>query len=85
MGGTWLCVVQGFAGMRIHSGQLSFSPTLPEGMDRYRFRLRFQGRALSVTVDKTGVSYKLLEGKPLTIQHRGKREPLSTLSKHPWH
>ena len=67
MGGTWLCMVQGFAGMRIHKGQLHFAPTRPEGIDRYRFKVRFQGRQLSVSVAPEGTRYQLLSGAPLTL------------------
>jgi len=67
MGGTWLCMVQGFAGMRIHKGQLHFAPTRPEGIDRYRFKVRFQGRQLSVSVTPEGTRYQLLSGDPLAL------------------
>lgn len=67
MGGTWLCMVQGFAGMRIHKGQLHFAPTRPEGITHYRFKVRFQGRQLSVSVAPNGTRYQLLSGPPLTL------------------
>lgn len=33
MGGTWMAVVYGLAGMRDHGGDLSFDPRLAEGID----------------------------------------------------
>lgn len=70
MGGTWLCVVQGFAGMRVGTaGQLRFRPQPGAGMSGYRFRLRHQGVLLSVSVEAAQVVYQLPEGGKLTLQH----------------
>lgn len=70
MGGTWLCLVQGFAGMRLHGQALSFNPTVPEGLDGYRFRLQFRGRTLELDVDRQRASYTLISGEPITL-HQG--------------
>jgi len=69
MGGTWLCLVQGFASMRLHGEVLSFTPTVPEGLDGYRFRLQFRGRILELDVDPRRASYTLVDGEPITLRH----------------
>lgn len=69
MGGTWLCLVQGFAGMRLHGEELSFSPYVPGGLDGYRFRLQFRGRTLELDVDRQRASYTLVSGDPITLHH----------------
>lgn len=67
MAGSWLCVVYGFAGMRVNNGVLSFAPSLPEPWQEYRFNVAYQGRIIRVVVNAEKTTYELLEGEPLTI------------------
>ncbi|WP_444938822.1 glycoside hydrolase family 65 protein [Microbulbifer sp. JMSA002] len=69
MGGTWMCMVQGFAGMRLHGTELSFAPFVPEGMEGYRFRLQFRGRTLEVDINYSNASYTLITGEPINLHH----------------
>ena len=73
MGGSWLCVVYGFAGMRVYDDILSFSPYLPAQWEEYSFKITYRGRLIRVTVNKAGASYQLLEGDALTIYHHKKK------------
>jgi beta-phosphoglucomutase len=70
MGGTYLAVVAGFAGMRVREGRLSFVPRLPRTWRGLRFRLAFRGRRLEVAVGPEETRYRLLEGESLTVLHR---------------
>lgn len=84
MGGTWLCMVQGFAGMRLQRGHLRFHPTLPKGLTHYRFRVQVRTRLMEIDVDQHQVRYQLLEGAPLTFNHGAQTltlgEPDATIS-----
>jgi trehalose/maltose hydrolase-like predicted phosphorylase len=71
MAGTWMCVVNGFAGMRDYCGKLSFAPYLPGRWEQYRFKVTYQGRLLRVTVKSSETRYLLIKGDDLTISHRG--------------
>ncbi|MGB1037121.1 MAG: family 65 glycosyl hydrolase domain-containing protein [Bacteroidia bacterium] len=55
MAGTWMSIVQGFAGMRVRENQLTFKPFLPENWEKFSFKIRFRGEVKNVTVDKNGV------------------------------
>ncbi|HEU4554837.1 MAG TPA: glycoside hydrolase family 65 protein [Chitinophaga sp.] len=55
MAGTWMSVVEGFAGMRVRNGQLHFSPFLPAKWQSFAFKIRFRGALLEIQVDKNGV------------------------------
>jgi maltose phosphorylase len=44
MAGAWLAVVQGFAGMRVRDGRLSFTPRLPKHWTHLSLRVRFRGK-----------------------------------------
>lgn len=74
MGGTWLGIVYGFAGLRLKESGLSFAPTLPAEWNSFEFRLQYQGRLLKIRKDRETASYTLLKGERLTITHNG--EPL---------
>lgn len=72
MAGSWMCVVNGFAGMRTDSGKLIFNTILPKELDGYSFRIRYQGRLLEILVDGKGSQIKRLKGNILEITLNGK-------------
>ena len=43
MAGTWLSIVEGFAGMRVKNGKLHFTPRLPKHWKSLSFKVIFQG------------------------------------------
>ena len=43
MAGTWLSIVEGFAGMRVKNGKLHFTPRLPKHWESLSFKVIFQG------------------------------------------
>ncbi|MGT2908009.1 glycoside hydrolase family 65 protein [Streptococcus dentiloxodontae] len=67
MTGSWLSIVQGFAGMRIRDGKLYFSPFVPEEWTGYHFHINFRGRLLKVIVAKDDARIELLSGDDLVI------------------
>lgn len=70
MGGTWMMLTFGFAGMRDDNGMLSFWPRrAPEENAAFRFPLTWRGQLLQVEVGSDEVEYTLLEGEGLTIRH----------------
>ena len=73
MAGTWMCVVNGFAGMRTYGDVLILNPYLPVGWDEYTFKLDFKGCQLSVTVNKSETQYILTKGSSLEIIHSGEK------------
>ncbi len=68
MAGSWLSIVQGFAGMRTVTGKLSFAPQLPEGWDGYSFKIVYRGRLIKLSVDLDGTTLELLEGDTLEVE-----------------
>jgi alpha,alpha-trehalose phosphorylase len=71
MGGTWMGVVYGLAGLRDHGGRLSFNPN--RQVRDLRFRLTVRGQVLAVEIGTDGVTYNLERGDGLTVYHRDKR------------
>ena len=72
LAGAWMALVAGFGGMRAGDGQLAFGPQLPPGLISLRFRMRYRGRKLRVTITHSRAKYELLDGDPLKATHYGK-------------
>ena len=53
MGGTWMSIVEGFAGLRVQDGKLKLKPSLPESWLSYSFRIIFRDALLKITVTPT--------------------------------
>lgn len=68
MGGTWLAIVFGFAGLRIKEDGISFSPALPGQWEGYCFSLHYQGRKLQLEKTVCQTIIKLLDGDRLTLK-----------------
>ncbi|WP_196016815.1 family 65 glycosyl hydrolase domain-containing protein [Alistipes senegalensis] len=66
MAGSWLSVVEGFGGMCVRDGVLSFDPRLPETWESLSFKVNFRGRVLTVKVMRTAVEVSN-EGDPVEI------------------
>jgi alpha,alpha-trehalose phosphorylase len=69
MGGTWMVMVYGYAGMRDYGGRISFRPRVPKRFLGGRFCLTIRGQLLEVDVDPETVRYTMKEGEDLTIYH----------------
>ena len=67
MAGTWMSVVEGFGGMRVRDGKLSFRPFLPGKWKSFSFQIGFRGILLNIKVSKGGVLIKNLSGSDITV------------------
>ncbi|MCB0606601.1 MAG: glycoside hydrolase family 65 protein [Lewinellaceae bacterium] len=55
MAGTWLAVVKGLGGMRVHKDILEFDPFLPEKWETLSFKIRWRGFFIETKVTRSGV------------------------------
>jgi maltose phosphorylase len=67
MAGTWMSVVEGFGGMRVKEGKLSFQPFLPGKWRSFSFHIGFRGALLNIKVSKDGVQIKNLSGNETAV------------------
>ncbi|WP_181347733.1 glycoside hydrolase family 65 protein [Thalassobacillus sp. CUG 92003] len=68
MGGTWMAMVFGFAGLRIKADGLHLSPQLPEQWERFSFHLHYKGQLIEATVTKDDCLIRLVEeGEPVSL------------------
>lgn len=68
IGGTWMAIVYGLAGMRDYGGKLSFNPK--KFVEKLKFPLTVRNMRLEVDIDHGSVTYVLRKGEALTIRHR---------------
>jgi len=73
MGGTWLSIVYGIAGMRDDDGQICFNPKLLEKMKKVKFPITIRGQIMDVEIDQKQVTYALREGKKLVFKHKDQK------------
>ncbi|NLD52843.1 MAG: glycoside hydrolase family 65 protein [Clostridiales bacterium] len=83
MGGTWLALTAGFAGLRIKQGGLSLSPRLPRSWTGYSFPMMWRNSALHVTVTGDGCQVETLSGDPVCLAING--QPVQVSPGHPAH
>lgn len=86
MAGSWIAIVQGFAGMRTFNERLSFAPFLPKTWNKYAFKINYRDRLIEISVDAKTVRIELLEGSALELDLFGEAVQLvDTLEKHDYH
>jgi alpha,alpha-trehalose phosphorylase len=69
MGGFWMTLIYGFAGMRDAGGRISFAPKVPERLGGLRFPLQIRGQRLEVDLTPTSATYVVRGAAALSIAH----------------
>ena len=78
MGGTWMVLTYGMAGMRDYDGILTFKPRrAPNQPAKLKFPLTYLGQILDVEIGPETATYSLREGESLVIQHEEEKIQLS--------
>ncbi|HEX2937900.1 MAG TPA: glycosyl hydrolase family 65 protein, partial [Ruminiclostridium sp.] len=67
MSGSWLAIVQGFAGVYVENDILTLNPFIPEQWKCYSFKMNFRGSKIKISVSTGKVNIELLNDKPLKI------------------
>ncbi|MBR6159631.1 MAG: family 65 glycosyl hydrolase, partial [Lachnospiraceae bacterium] len=76
MGGCYMAIVSGFAGLRVTADGLSVDPFLPKGLDSYSFPFSYRNRNLILTVDTDTVEIRLNKGESLSFDYRGTKQTI---------
>lgn len=80
MGGTWMAIVSGFAGLRVKEGGLYLRPQLPKQWKGYSFRLKYQDRLLRIELDGNHLKVEVLTGEAVEINIWDKKLSISNNS-----
>lgn len=67
MGGTWLAIVEGFAGLVIKENKLHFYPSLPNHWQECRFHINFRRCKLHIQITQRTFSVTQKKGDKLTL------------------
>ncbi len=73
MSGSWLAIVQGFAGMRYDHNQLRFNPFVPDSWDHYSFKINYRGRLIKGYADHKEIKLTLIKGEKLMVTVKDKK------------
>ncbi|MBQ4912996.1 glycoside hydrolase family 65 protein [Maribacter sp. MMG018] len=76
MAGTWMSIVEGFGGMRVIGGTLSFDPRIPKQWELYSFKVNFRNRIIKVTVSSNKLMFELTGKEKIDIKVVGKEVKL---------
>ncbi|MBR5355598.1 MAG: glycoside hydrolase family 65 protein, partial [Lachnospiraceae bacterium] len=68
MGGCYMAIVNGFAGLRVSEEGISIEPSLPKTWNGFRFKFVYKKKLIKVTIDKENVTVELLSGKEQKIK-----------------
>ena len=67
MGGSWMSIIEGFAGVRIFKEKLYINTNIPKNWDSYSFKLNIKNRKISVLINKHETKIELLLGEKIDI------------------
>lgn len=78
MAGTWMSIVEGFGGMRVKDGKLSFHPQIPEQWKSYSFKIIFRNKILKINVSHEGTEFHLEGNENLEVFVNGKSQTVAS-------
>lgn len=67
MAGTWMSVVEGFAGMRVRDHKLIFNPFLPEKWKSFSFTVGFRGANIKVNINTSEIFIVNTTSQPVNL------------------
>lgn len=73
MAGSWLGLVQGFAGMTVTEEGLSFSPVIPKQWNSYTFKIYYRSSAFQICVTPKEIRVTSIDGPASMITLYGKK------------
>jgi len=72
MAGTWMSIVEGFGGMRIVDGTLSFEPQIPEQWNSFAFKINFRDQIITMKASAKTTTFEITGSEALDILVNGK-------------
>ena len=67
MGGSWMSIVEGFAGIRVFENKLYLNTKIPNNWDSYSFKLNIKNRKINVLINKNETKIDLLSGQKIDV------------------
>ena len=67
MGGSWMSIVEGFAGLRIKNDKIYFDTKIPKQWESYSFKVNIKNRKIEIKIDQKSTSAKLISGDKINL------------------
>lgn len=80
MAGTWMSIVEGFGGMRIKDGKLTFETRIPKQWNAFSFKVNFRGSIVKVEVNHQETTFTVVGEEDLKIKLNGKEVEVRAIS-----
>ena len=74
MAGTWMSIVEGFAGMRVKENMLSFRPALPKAWEKIAFKINFRNRIYTISIGQGEFQCQVEGEEETTLQLNGNKQ-----------
>lgn len=81
MAGTWLSIVEGFAGLKVRQQQLYLSPLIPDAWEMYSFMIRFRNKLLRISVSKGKTEVENLSDSQIKIKVKEEEKTINAGNK----
>jgi len=81
MAGTWLSIVEGFAGLKVKQQKLYINPLIPEAWEMYSFMIRFRNNLVKISISKGKAEVENLSDKHVRINAGGEERSISAGNK----
>jgi maltose phosphorylase len=81
MAGSWLAIVEGFAGMRVLEDKMKLQPMIPEKWRSYSFHARFRDNLFEVKITRKNVVINNLSRRPIQLVILGKEYEIKASEK----
>lgn len=77
LGGSWLALTAGFAGMTLEEGNLHLVNNLPKEWQGLSYRMRLQQNLLEIKITKDNIDVEILEGPAMDVMINGNWQRIS--------
>ena len=71
MGGIWLAVVRGFAGLRIQKDTLYLAPCLPKEIEEIKFHAVYRGKKMEICVSHRNIYIESRDSSEIPVKIMG--------------
>ncbi|MFD2556733.1 family 65 glycosyl hydrolase domain-containing protein [Sphingobacterium tabacisoli] len=82
MAGTWMSIVEGFAGTRVKDDSLHFNPFLPTEWSGFSFNLNFRNQILKIEINQHQMEIENTSDQVISIHVKGKKIEIKEKSVH---
>jgi maltose phosphorylase len=80
MAGTWISLVEGLAGIRVHEHAVVLNPVIPENWKSYSFKIQYMNNPILISVSQEGFTVENLGQQPFTIINGSSKHVLEAQS-----